>query len=107
MDGCENHPGRADAALRPAALQKGLLQDVPRLTRCKSLDRNHVRTCSLKYGHEAAIHEDAVHQHCARTALSFSAPFFCSGQLELLPKDIEQSFHRVSAHRFPLAIDRE
>src|SRR2546421_4418267 len=103
-EGGENHSGRADAALRAAELDEGLLQ---RMRAAEPLNRRHPRRGHLRDGHEARIDRLAVDEHGARAAFAFAAAFFRSRQPEVLAKDIEQPRHRVGVDTDAAPVQRE
>src|SRR5580700_9332750 len=106
MKGSKNHPRGADAALRGAAIKKGLLQQLQSAVRGEALDRDYLRAVRLKDWDETAIHQRSIDQDGAGAAFAFSAALFRSGQGELVAQDVEQALHRVDINAFQLSIHR-
>src|SRR3984885_14750520 len=94
LSGCNQHSRRADAALRPSAMEKSLLQRV-KLTLCSdAFDRLDASAPRLKHRHEATVHKLAIHAHRAGAALAFAAALFRPGQMQIFAQHIEQRLHR-------------
>src|SRR6266853_3695169 len=104
MTASQNHSRSADAALRTTAFQESRLQRAQLRTFGDAFDRSKIRARCLKSRDEAAIHQLAIHQDGARTALTFSATFLRAGQPKLLSQDIQQPLHGKDANRFQLAV---
>jgi hypothetical protein len=89
-DGCDYHSRGADAALRPAAFDKGLLHGVQlSLANRNSFDRFDRAAGDLGHRHETTVHQLSVDQNAARPTLAFAASFFGSRKVQLLAQHIE------------------
>src|SRR3974390_781631 len=66
-DGSEDHPGRADATLRTAELDKSPLQGV---ASAESFDGGDVGSGHLRERHEAGVDRHAIDEDRAGTALT-------------------------------------
>ena len=99
-----DHPGRADAALRAAVLDEGMLQ---RVTAAQAFDRHHPRPVDLRDRHQARIHRRAVHEHGAGAALPFAAPFLGAGERAVLAQHVEETLHRVGVQATRRAVQGE
>jgi len=104
----DHHSGRADATLRAAIFDERLLHRVQLIfTRRNSFDCLDRRARYLCDGDETTVDNPSVDHHRARATLTFTAPFFCSGQGELLTQDVQQPLHRKRLHRLRATVDDE
>ena len=87
------HARRTDAALRASAGKERLLQRVHFAVARQAFDGFDARAFSLQYGHEATVHQFAVHAHRARAAFAFAAAFLGSGQVQVFAQHVEQALH--------------
>src|SRR5258708_20352593 len=60
IHGSENHSGRADATLRPAVHEKGLLDGVQPRVVGDAFDRADLRALRLQRRHQAALYQRSV-----------------------------------------------
>src|SRR5262249_32042168 len=68
-------------------------------------DRSYFRAIGLRNRNQAAVDELAVEQDGTRTTFAFAATFFCAGEMQLAPEDIEQAFHREDVRFGRCAVD--
>src|SRR5262249_11095320 len=101
----EDHPRRADSALRAAVLDERALDRAHVAGRFDAFDRRDRRAVDLHGRDEAAVGEHPVDEDGARAALPFAAAFFGAGELAVLAKDVEEARHR--ARLDPLAFTIE
>ena len=71
----------------------------------KSFDRRDLTALDLGRQGETAQHALAIDVHCACTALSLIAALFCSGQIRVLAKCVEQRDAGIEFEVVALAID--
>src|SRR4051794_9347776 len=95
------HAGRADAALRAAAGQKCPLQRVHFSVAGQTLDGFDACALTLQHRNQATVYKLAIHAHCARAALAFTAAFLGSGQVQVFAQHIQQALQWRDAY-FPL-----
>ena len=105
-DGCDYHPGRADATLRAAAFDERLLHRVQlSSTNRNCFDRLERAAFDLRYRHETTVHQLPVDQNAARAAFAFATTFFGSGEIQLLAQYVEQTLHGKGFEHSPLAVN--
>src|SRR5207237_9663326 len=90
----DDHPRRADAALRPAAIEEALLHRRQLAASGDAFHCQHRRALDLADGDETGIDQLAVDQHRAGAALALAAAFFRAGEAEIFAQDVEQTFQR-------------
>ena len=79
--GGQDHPGRADAALGAAVLEKRLPGSRAGSPSCRDpFDGGDRRAGGMRQRRQAAVHQAAVEQHAAGAALPFAAAFLGAGQ---------------------------
>jgi len=92
--GCgHQHAGSADAALRSTAFEKSFLKRMQLGINGEAFYGFDARAAGLKDGHEAAIHEFAIHADGARSTFAFAAAFLGSGKAEVFTEDVEEPLH--------------
>src|SRR5271168_3022359 len=96
----EDHSGRADAALRAAAVEEGLLQELCAGVLGEAFYGDDVCAMGLKHGNKATVDERAVEQNGAGATFAFAAAFFCAGEREIEAENIQEAGHRVSVDGF-------
>jgi hypothetical protein len=102
IDGRQYHPGSADAALRAAAINEGLLNSVQLIASRNAFDSLNRGAFNLSDWNQATVNDPAIDNDAARATLTFAATFLSSRELQLLTQYVEQTLHRVSfnaAHR--------
>src|SRR5205085_4338305 len=95
MDGCENHAGRADAALRAARFDHRLLYGVQTLAVADALHGFNLRALGLREGDETTVNEDTIDDDRARAALALAAALLRAREFQLLAQHVEQTRQRV------------
>ena len=84
-----HHTRRADAALRAAAINEGLLHGVQLILvnsdAFDGFDRGAFGLCDW---HQTTVDNAAVEHNRARTALAFAATFLRTGQAQLLAQHV-------------------
>jgi hypothetical protein len=85
MNGREDHAGSANAALRAAAIEKRLLQNLQTAVGGETFDCDDAYAIRLKDWNKAAIDERSIEQNGTGTALAFSAAFLGARQAKLVP----------------------
>ena len=90
--------GRADAALRRAMRQEGLLQRRQRRA-AKAFDRAHAASLGRGGRHQAGADRLAVEQHRAGAAIAGVAADLGAGQPEMVAQHRRQPCHRMDARR--------
>jgi hypothetical protein len=60
---CHQHAGRANAALRAAAIEKRLLYRMQLAVRCEPFNSLNLGALRLPHGHKATVDQLAVHAH--------------------------------------------
>src|ERR1043166_3471569 len=103
-DGGEHHAGRADAALRAAALDQRLLHGVEALAVGDTFDRRDPRALDLRDGDEATIDQLAVEDDGARAAFALAAALLRARELQPLAQRVEQARQRVGFERHGLPV---
>ena len=89
--GREQHPRRADPALRRAVLDECLLQSrQTAVFQSQPFHCHDILTFDLAYSHQAAIDYCAVDEDRAGAALALAAAFFRACRAQILPQDVEQ-----------------
>src|SRR5215475_5466161 len=107
VHGRHHHSRRADATLRPAALNKGLLQVLQLSFReCDSFDRSDRGAFDLHDRNQTTIHDLTVNRDAARAAFALTATFFAASKLQLFAQHVEQSLHGEGLQRPSLIIYR-
>ena len=81
----QDHPGRADPALRAALGDKSRLE---RMSALQALDRLDLRAARLREGNQAGIDRLAVEQNRAGATLSLAAAFLRARQSAFLAQDV-------------------
>src|SRR5437763_5458088 len=106
MDGCENHAGRADAALRAARFDHRLLYGVQSFAIADALHGFNLRALNLREGDETTVDENSV--DCDRTsaALALAATLLRAREFQLLAQNVEQARQRVCVKHDRLAVNR-
>ena len=94
LRGCHQHARRADATLRAAAIKKRLLQWVQFSADRQPFHRLNLCSLGLQHGHQAAVHQLAVHAHRARSAFALAASFLGSRQVQVFAQHVKQALQR-------------
>ena len=89
-DGRHDHPGRAEAALQAVALPEPLLDRMKIAVLGQALDRGDGGSLGLDRQHRARLGADTVHQNRAGTAITALTTDVGTGQIEVLPKEMDQ-----------------
>ena len=105
IDGRDDEPRRAEAALHCAGVDERLLHGVQPLAVGKPLDGRHVVAVGLRGEHEARADERAVEQHRARAALALLARVLRAREPELLAQREEQRLALPAVGLLLLAVD--
>src|SRR5260370_20634678 len=97
---------RADTALQARVLEELLLQDVQVIRGRESLDRLDLLALHLGTHYQARACGPPVHDNSARAAVTGQAPFFATGQVELVAQAFEQALTRLAPalHRVAAAL---
>src|SRR5437588_487210 len=95
MDGCENHAGCADAALRAARFDHRLLYGVQSLAAGDALHGLNLRALDLREGDETTVDENSIDDDRARAALALAAALLRACEFQLLAQHVEQTRQRV------------
>src|SRR5580704_560845 len=98
LDRGHDHAGGADTALRPSAFEKRLLYGMKAALVRQPFDSAYRSALSLQHRNQAAVHQLAIHQHGAGTALPLAAAFLGAGKTNLCPQNVEQTLHGIDRH---------
>src|SRR5262245_32265976 len=101
----QHHAWRANAALRSAAFNEGLLHGVESIAVGNSFDGDDLDTVSLHERHETAVDQLAVEQNRTGAALSLPAPFLRSCEAQPGAQRVQQPHHRMPADLDVGAVD--
>src|SRR6266540_903999 len=105
--GREQHPRRANPALRGALLDERLLKRRQPSAISQSLDCGDLAAFNLAHRHQATIDHFAVDQHGAGPALALATAFFRTRRAQLLAQDVEQAARAGSLERDGVPVQRE
>jgi hypothetical protein len=103
----DEHAGRADSALRAAALDERALERREPPARFESFHGDEFGPVRLDCGDEARVHAAAVEQYGAGSALPLTASFLRPGETALVTQHVEQTLHRRHAHLMLAAVHGE
>jgi hypothetical protein len=103
--GGNDEAGGADAALQCRPFQKALLQWVQSLRSGETFNGGDGSALSLGSQHQAGVHEPAVEDDIARTAVAVVAPFLAAGQAQLIAQNLQKALARLAQELGVLAID--
>src|ERR1044071_1323837 len=88
--GGDQHPRRANAALRAPAFEKCLLKRIEAPIASESFYGENRRAIHLAHRNKARVDHFAVDNHRASSTLAFAAAFFGSGQAKVFTQRVEQ-----------------
>ena len=104
--GGDDHSRCADATLRAAVFDEGLLDRMQlSLAGRDAFDCLDLATLNLTDRYQATVDDLLIDYHGACAAFAFATSLLCSRQAKLLAQDIEQSFHRISVDGSDVVID--
>ena len=103
--GRDDEPGRADAALQRRVFEKLLLQWMQPFGRRHPFNRGHATPLNLHAQHQAGIHQLAVEQDIAGSAVAVVTAFLAAGQPQLVAQDVEQALPRLTQKVDAAAVD--
>jgi hypothetical protein len=105
IDGRQYHTRRADAALRAAAVDEGLLHSVQLIAGRNAFDSLNGCAFNLCNWNQTTVDDPAIDNDVARATLTFAATFLCPREMQLLTQHVEQTRHRMGFERSRLAVD--
>jgi len=102
-----DHARSADAALCAPTFSESLLNGMQAGTSRDSLYGTYRSPRGMQSRYQAAINQEAIHDHRTRSALAFAASFFGARQLQVVSQHIEQTLYGQRFDNSGLAIDGE